>query len=371
MQTRCVHAARNPESITGALAPPIYLSTTFERDADGGYARGYRYSREGTPNRAELEACVADLEGGVGALAFGSGLAASMAVLELLAAGEQLVAPLEAYYGTLQQFRAQAVRRGIELTFADFSDPEQVRAALTSRTRLIWIETPANPLLSITDLAEVCALARQAHARVVCDNTFATPICQRPFEYGIDLVVHSGTKFFGGHSDVLSGLLVVREDGALYKQLQAWQRMSGAVLAPFDCWLLRRSMATLALRVRTQCANAQRVAEFLQGHRRIERVFYPGLASHPRHALARLQMPGGFGGVLSTCVRGGAVEAMAVCARARLFTRATSLGGVESLIEHRASIEGADSTVPANLLRLSIGIEDPEDLLGDLEQALR
>ena len=241
---------------------------------------------------------------------------------------------------------------------------------MTPRTRLIWIETPANPLLGITDLARIAAIGREHGARVVCDNTFATPVCQRPFDFGIDLVVHSGTKYLGGHSDVLSGLVVVREDAALLDALHDWQRLAGAALAPFDCWLLRRSIATLALRVRTQCASALRIATFLAGHPRVERVYYPGLPAHPGHAVAAAQMRGGFGAVISVSVRGDAAAALALCGRTELITRATSLGGVESLIEHRASIEGPGTLAPPNLLRLSIGIEDAEDLIADLEQAL-
>jgi cystathionine gamma-synthase len=370
LNTQCVHSARAPEPTTGAVAQPIYLSTTFERSADGGYPRGYRYSREGSPNRSELEACVASLEGGEGALAFSSGLAVSMALLELLDRGEQLIAPREGYYGTLRQFREHARRHGVDVVFVDFSDAGKVEAAVTPATRMIWAETPANPHLTITDLARIARIGRACGARVVCDNTFATPICQRPFDFGVDLVVHSGTKFFGGHSDVLSGLLVVRDDDALLDQLADWQRTAGAGLAPFDCWLLRRSIVTLALRVRAQCSGALQVAQFLAAHPRVERVYYPGLEQHPGHAVATAQMPGGFGAVLSVCIAGGNAAAMAVAARARLFTRATSLGGVESLIEHRASIEGPGTTVAHNLLRLSIGIEDPEDLIADLDQAL-
>ena len=371
LNTRCVHSARTADPSTGAVAQPIYLSTTFERDADGGYARGYQYSREGTPNRAALERCVAALEGGVGALAFSSGLAVNMALLELLNAGDHLVAPIEGYYGTLRQFREHAARRGIGVAFADFTTPASVRAAVTPATRMIWIETPANPLLSISDLAQLCAIGRESKAWVVCDNTFATPICQRPLDFGVDLIVHSGTKYFGGHSDVLSGLLVVGRDEALLTHLRDWQRLAGVGLAPFDCWLLRRSIATLGLRVRAQCANALRIGEFLASHPAVERVYYPGLSDHPGHALARAQMRGGFGAVVSFCIIGGSAEAIAVTTRTRLFTRATSLGAVESLIEHRASVEGPGTAAPQNLLRLSIGIEDAEDLIDDLDQALR
>jgi cystathionine gamma-synthase len=368
--TVCVHTARAPDPATGAVAQPIYLATTFERDADGEYPRGYRYSREGTPNRTVLEACLAGLEGGVGALAFPSGLAANMAIVELLKAGERLVAPIDAYYGTIKEFADLAERRGVEVRCVDFADPAQVRAAVGERARLVWIETPTNPLLNVTDLRAVTAIARAAGALVVCDNTFATPICQRPFDFGVDVVMHSGTKYLGGHGDVLSGALVVREDRALLEQLHAWQRMTGAVLGPFDCWLLRRSISTLALRVRTQCAGALQVAHFLAAHPAVEQVFYPGLPGHPGHAIAAAQMSGGFGAVLSVCVRGGEPAAMRVAARTRLFTRATSLGSVESLIEHRASIEGPGSRTPTDLLRLAIGIEEPRDLTEDLAQAL-
>jgi cystathionine gamma-synthase len=370
LNTLCVHSAHSPEAATGALAQPIYLTTTFERHADGGYPRGYRYSREGTPNRAALEACLAALERGAGAVAFASGLAANMAVLELLNAGDRLVAPLEAYYGTLKQFTEHAQRRGVAVACVDFRDLTALKAAVGDRTRLLWLETPTNPLLNVTDLKLATAIGHRAGALVVCDNTFATPVCQRPFDFGVDIVLHSGTKYLGGHSDVLSGVLVVREDTALLARLQEWQRMSGSALGPFDCWLLRRSISTLALRVRTQCAGALKVAEFLAGHDAVEQVFYPGLPQHPGHAIAAAQMPGGFGAMLSVCIAGGREAALRTAGRTRLFTRATSLGAVESLIEHRASIEGRGSRTPQNLLRLSVGIEEPEDLIDDLAQAL-
>jgi len=370
LNTLCVHAAHAPDAAVGSIAEPIYLSTTFERDADGGYPRGYRYSREGTPNRTALEACLAALEGGVGAAAFSSGLAANMAVLDLLGAGERLVAPVEAYYGSVKQFREISRQRGAALELIDFRDPAAIETAVAGGARLLWIETPTNPLLNITDLEAAAAIGHNAGALVVCDNTFATPVCQRPLSFGVDLVVHSGTKYLGGHSDVLSGAVVVREDEELLERLRAWQRTAGSPLAPFDSWLLRRSVATLGLRVRAQCQGALRVADFLATHPAVERVFYPGLASHPAHTLAAAQMHGGFGAVLSVCIAGGADAALQTASRTRIFTRATSLGGVESLIEHRASIEGPDSRTPQNLLRLSVGIEEPEDLVEDLRQAL-
>lgn len=370
LNTQCVHAAHAPDAAVGSIAEPIYLSTTFERDADGAYPRGYRYSREGTPNRSAVESCIAALEGGMGAVAFASGLAANMAVLDMLAAGERLVAPREAYYGTVMQFVEVARQRGATLELVDFRDPAAIRAALAGGARLVWMETPTNPLLNVTDLELAASLGHEAGALVVCDNTFATPVCQRPFRFGVDLVIHSATKYLGGHSDVLSGAVVVREDAALLERLRGWQRMAGAPLAPFDCWLLRRSIATLGLRVRAQCRGALQVAEFLAAHPAVERVLYPGLATHPGHELAARQMHGGYGAVLSVCLAGGADAALRTAGRTRLFTRATSLGGVESLIEHRASIEGPRSRTPQNLLRLSVGIEEPEDLVEDLAQAL-
>ena len=368
--TRCVHAAQKPDPATGAIVAPIHLSTTFERDADGGYTRGWRYGREGTPNRGALEACVAELEGGIAAFAFSSGLAANMAILEQLTPGDRIVAAREGYHGTHLQLEEIVRRRGVTVDFIDATDNEKLARALAARPRLLWVETPANPLLSLTDLARAAELAHAVGARVVCDSTFATPYCQRPFEFGVDVVIHSGTKYFGGHSDVLSGLVIVREDRDLVAELGKWQSLAGAVLAPFDCWLLRRSITTLGLRMQRQCANALELSGWLDRHAAIERTLYPGLPLHPGHALALRQMPGGFGAVVSICVRGGAERAVALAARTRLFRRATSLGGVESLIEHRASVEGPGTLTPQNLLRLSIGIEDPQDLRADLAQAL-
>ena len=368
--TRCVHAAQKPDPATGAIVAPIHLSTTFERDADGGYTRGWRYGREGTPNRGALEACVAELEGGIAAFAFSSGLAANMAILEQLTPGDRIVAAREGYHGTHLQLEEIVRRRGVTVDFIDATDNEKLARALAARPRLLWVETPANPLLSLTDLARAAELAHAVGARVVCDSTFATPYCQRPFEFGVDVVIHSGTKYFGGHSDVLSGLVIVREDRDLVAELGKWQSLAGAVLAPFDCWLLRRSITTLGLRMQRQCANALELSGWLDRHAAIERTLYPGLPLHPGHALALRQMPGGFGAVVSICVRGGAERAVALAAQTRLFRRATSLGGVESLIEHRASVEGPGTLTPQNLLRLSIGIEDPQDLRADLAQAL-
>lgn len=370
LNTLCVHSGRIPDPGTGAIAPPIYLTTTFERDADGSYPRGYRYSGEVTPNRHTLESCLAALEQGVGALVFPSGLAANMALLELLDPGDRLVAPSDVYYGAREQFLQHAARHGAQVDLVDFSDSAALEGALVAPTRMVWVETPANPLLSITDLRNVSDKAHAAGALVICDNTVATPVCQQPFKFGVDVIVHSATKYLGGHSDILGGAIIIRDDMALLMRLRTWQQMTGSTLGAFDCWLLMRSISTLPLRVKSQCAGALKIAEFLSNHPRVERVLYPGLRNHDGHAIARGQMPGGFGAVISVCLHGGEVRAMQAAARTRIFTRATSLGGVESLIEHRASIEGHGTLAPYNLLRLSIGIEDPDDLIEDLTQSL-
>jgi cystathionine gamma-synthase len=366
-----VHAGRQIDTATAAVSPPIHLSTTYQRDADGGYARSFSYTRPDNPTRHSLEACIAALEGGAEAVCFASGSAATHAVFSLLRPGDHVVAPRECYHGTRQQLREIVSGWGVRV---DFVDPTQslaeLDAHLTPATRLIWIETPCNPTVRVTDIAAVAERARTRGTLLVVDNTFATPIVQRPLELGADLVMHSSTKYFGGHSDVMGGAVVARERSDACERIRNYQGVAGAVPSPFDCWLIRRSLATLPLRVRTQCANALEVAEYLQRHPRVERVFYPGLADDPGHGVAARQMRG-FGAVVAVCVRGGAAEALAVAARTRVFIRATSLGGVESLIEHRASVEGPDTPTPQNLLRLSIGIENAQDLIADLERALR
>ena len=371
IETLAVHAGRQIDTATAAVAPPIHLSTTYQRDADGGYARSFSYTRPDNPTRHSLEACIAALEGGAEAVCFASGSAATHAVFSLLRPGDHVIAPRECYHGTRQQLREIVSGWGVRV---DFVDPTQslaeLDAHLTPATRLIWIETPCNPTVRVTDIAAVAARARDRGALLVCDNTFATPIVQRPLELGADLVMHSSTKYFGGHSDVMGGAVVARERSDACERIRNYQGVAGAVPSPFDCWLIRRSLATLPLRVRTQCANALEIAEYLRRHPRVERVFYPGLADDPGHAVAARQMRG-FGAVVAVCVRGGAAEALAMAARTRVFIRATSLGGVESLVEHRASVEGPDTPTPQNLLRLSIGIENAQDLIADLEQALR
>lgn len=371
IETLSIRVGREVEPTTGSVAPPIYLSTTFERDADGSFSRGYSYARARNPGRHALEECIAALEGGAEAASFASGCGASMAVFSLLRPGEHVLAPIESYHGTAAQLREILAPMGVRHSFVDMTRLDAVREAFTANTQLVWIETPSNPMLNLSDIEAITALAHERGAIVCCDNTFATPIWQRPFELGADLVMHSSTKYFGGHSDVMGGAVICRQQGELADRLRHYQETAGSVSSPFDCWLLRRSLTTLACRVRAQTQNAARIAEALNVHPAIERTFYPGLESHPGHSLARKQMRGGFGAMVSFCVRGGQDEAFAVAARTRLFTRATSLGGVESLIEHRASIEGPHSVTPENLLRISVGLENAEDLIADLEQALQ
>jgi len=370
LETLAVHAGREPDPATGALREPIHLATTFERGADGSYPHGYFYSRSGNPNRTALERAVAALEGGHEAVAFASGSAATLAVFTLAAAGGRVVCSSDCYHGTAKQLREILPRWGATADFVDTTDLDAVRRVLEPGATLLWVETPSNPLLRVSDLA---ALAEIAHARgtlLGCDNTFASPVLQQPFTFGADLVMHSTTKYLGGHSDVLGGIVVVRAASAELEGLRHFQGAGGGVPSPFDCWLLLRSLPTLPLRVRQQSANALAVARFLEGDRRVEVVNYPGLERHPGHALAARQMRDGYGAVVSFQVPGGATEALAVAGRAQLFTRATSLGGVESLIEHRASMEGPLSQTPPNLIRMSVGLENVADLIADLDQAL-
>jgi len=370
IETLAVHAGREPDPGTGALREPIHLSTTFERHADGSYPHGYDYTRTSNPNRRSLERALAALEGGAEAVAFASGSAATLAAFSLAAPGGRIVCSSDCYHGTAKQLRGQLATFGIRSEFVDTSDTAAVARALESPASLLWLETPSNPLLKVSDIAALARLAHACGALLACDSTFASPVLQRPFDFGADLVMHSTTKYLGGHSDVLGGVLVAREAGPVLDRLRDFQGTTGGVPSPFDCWLVLRSLATLPLRVRAQAANAAAVARFLHDDRRVERVYYPGLEDHVGHVLAAQQMRDGFGSVVSFQVPGGAPQAMAVAARARLFTRATSLGSVESLIEHRASIEGPQSRTPQNLLRLSVGLENDSDLIADLDQAL-
>lgn len=312
---------------------------------------------------------MASLESGVTAVAFASGSAAASAVFHALKPGDHVLCAEDAYFGVLDILREIMLPWQLKVSFVNTTDLDATRAAMTRETRLIWTETPSNPLLGISDLTAIAEMAHRAGAMAVCDNTFATPILQNPLTLGMDLVVHSATKYIGGHSDVMGGIVIARESSELVERIRASQIKCGATPSPFDCWLLRRGVATLHLRVQAQCANAQGIAQHLHAHPAIEKVFYPGLDSHPGHVLAARQMRK-FGGIVSFSVRAGEAAAIRAAARVRLLTRATSLGGVESLIEHRASFEGPGTRVPRNLLRISAGVEHLSDLIADLDQAL-
>jgi cystathionine gamma-synthase len=368
-ETLAVRAGHHVDPATGAVTPAIHLSTTFERAVDGSYPSGYVYARDANPNRRALEESLAALEGGTAAAAFASGMAATSAVFQALRPGDHVVAPLDIYYGTRALLEQVYGAWGLEHTFVDMTDLAEVKRALRPNTRLVWVETPSNPVIRVTDIEGVVALARSVGARVACDNTWATPVITRPLGLGADLAMHSTTKYLGGHSDVLGGALVARNDDEFFQRIRTVQTKGGAVAAPFDCWLVLRGIRSLACRMRAHSEGALAVARFLESHPGVARVHYPGLESHPGHAVAARQMHG-FGGMLSFEVQGGRKEAMALTGRLRLFTRATSLGGPESLIEHRASVEGSATRAPESLLRVSIGLEHSDDLIDDLGRAL-
>ena len=368
VETLAVHAGHEIDAATGAVATPIHLSTTFERDAEGGYPHGYVYGRSANPNRHALEEGLAALEGGEDAAAFSSGLAASSAVLQALAPGDHVIAPRDVYHGMTKLLREVYMRWGLEVSFVDMTKLDDVREAAGPKTRLVWVETPSNPLLKITDIAAVAQIAHEAGALCACDNTWA-PIVQRPLELGADLVMHATTKYLGGHSDVTGGAVIAKSKTDFSERVREIQTTCGAVPSPFDCWLVLRGMRSLPWRMRAHSENALKVATWLGDHQRVEAVHYPGLSSHAGHAIAAQQMSA-FSGMLSFEVRGGREAALAVTAKTRIFIRATSLGGVESLIEHRASIKGEDPRTPQGLLRLSIGLEHADDLIEDLAEAL-
>lgn len=367
-ETIAVHAGRTIDPATGAVVGPIHLSTTFQRGADGSFPTGFDYSRTDNPNRAALETALALVEEGAAAAAFPAGLAAVMAIFQALAPNDHVLAPREAYYGVMKLLRNVFGRWQLAVDFVDMTDLNAIKEAIRSNTKIIWAETPSNPTLKLSDLKAVAEIAHAAGARLAVDNTWC-PMIQRPFALGADLIMHSTTKYFGGHSDVMGGAIIAQQDDEFFQRIRESQKLGGAVPAPFDCWLVHRGMQTLPWRMRAHCENAARVAQFLATHPRVERVHFPGLASHPQHALAQRQMSQ-FGGMLSFELKGDRAAAMSLPNRMQIFTRATSLGGVESLIEHRQSIEGPDTLTPATLLRLSIGLEHADDLIADLEQAL-
>ncbi len=381
--TRAIHAGQDPDPATGAVVPPIYATSTYKQDGVGGLRGGYEYSRSANPTRTALESALAAAEGGAAGFAFASGLAAEDTLLRaVLRPGDHVVIPNDAYGGTYRLIARVFGPWGIEHTAVDLSDPDAVLAAIQpGRTKVVWVETPTNPLLGIADVAALSAHARSVGALLVVDNTFATPYLQQPLALGADVVVHSTTKYIGGHSDVVGGALVVADgamlpvglEGPLVDAVRFHQNASGAVAGPFDAWLTLRGLKTLAVRMDRHCANAASIAEFLSGHDAVTHVIYPGLPTHPGFEVAGRQMSG-FGGMIS--FRTGSQDtALAVCAATRVFTLAESLGGVESLIEHPAkmthgSVAGTDLEVPDDLVRLSVGIEDVDDLIADLANAL-
>lgn len=374
-ETLAIHAGQEPDPVTGAVVPPIYQVSTFKQDGVGGLRGGYEYSRSANPTRTSLEECLAALEGGERALAFASGMAAEDCLLRtLLRPGDHVIIPDDAYGGTYRLFARVLADWGITFTHAPLSDVDTVRSLLAERrTRIVWAETPTNPLLNVADIPALAEAAHEAGALLVIDNTFASPYLQRPLVLGADAVVHSTTKYLGGHSDVVGGAIVVR-DTELGERLAFTQNATGAVSGPFDAWLTLRGVKTLAVRMDRHCANAARIADMLSGHPGVSRVYYPGLPEHPGHKIAASQMRA-FGGMVSFQVAAGADAAAEVCARTKIFTLGESLGGVESLIELPArmthqSVIGSALEVPEDLVRLSVGIEDPDDLLDDLRQAL-
>ncbi|MGY1410435.1 cystathionine gamma-synthase [Luteimonas sp. A611] len=376
--TKAIHAGQSPDPSTGAVMPPIYATSTYAQSSPGVH-QGFEYSRTHNPTRFAYERCVAGLEGGTRGFAFASGMAATATILELLDSGDHVLAMDDLYGGSFRLF--ERVRRrsaGLDFSFVDMTDPAVFEAALTSKTKMVWIETPTNPLLKIVDIAAIAQIARRHGALVVVDNTFASPILQRPLEHGADIVMHSATKYLNGHSDMVGGMVVVGDDADLADRMAFLQNSAGAVQGPFDSFLALRGLKTLHLRMKAHCENAHAIAEFLQAHDAVQDVIYPGLTSHPQHALAKRQMDD-FGGMLSFRIKGGFDAAKRFCERTQLFTLAESLGGVESLVNHPAVMTHA--SVPQetrarlgigdDLVRLSVGVEHLRDLCADLAHALR
>jgi len=359
------------DDATRAITPPIHVSSTYLRDADNGYTSGRIYARDNNPAFDQAEAVIARLEGGAKAALFASGMAAATAVFQALAPGDHVLAPKVMYWSLRNWLANFATHWGLDVEFIEMTDVAAVQAALRpGKTRLVWVETPANPLWTVTDIAATAAVVQRAGALLAVDSTTASPVLTRPIEHGADIVMHSATKYLNGHSDLIAGVLVARTDDDFWKRVKSVRAQLGGTLGSFEAWLLLRGMRTMFLRVRAASASAQRIAEHFAQHAHVKAVLYPGLVDAQGHAAAKRQMAGGFGGMLSIRAAGGEAAAVAVAAQTQLWKRATSLGGVESLIEHRASIEGAGTPVPNDLLRLSVGIEDSADLIADLEQAL-
>ncbi len=368
--TRIIHED-NIKDNSGAVMSPIVLSTTFERGEDGiNYPSGYLYSRYDNPNRHSLESKLAKMENGTACVSFSSGLAAATAVFQSLKSGDHIILPDDTYFSVRSILDSMFSGFGLTYSLVDMCDLNKLKAAFKLHTKLVWIETPSNPLIKVTDIAAAVEIAKEHDCFTVADNTWATPFYTRPIELGVDIVLHSTTKYLGGHSDILGGALIFKENNERYTFIKTSQKLAGAVPSPFDCWLLCRSLTTFVARMPIHANNAMQLAQYLESNEKIERVLYPGLPSHPQHEIAAKQMSNGFGGMLSILVKGDRSTALKLASSLKLFTHATSLGGVESLIEHRNSIEGVTSPTPDNLLRISVGIEDIKDLIADFEQAL-
>lgn len=371
LETKAIHAGRGVDPSTGTVTIPLHPSTTFECGADGSFPSGYEYIRDANPTRNAFETAMAALEGGHAAVAFSSGMASITAVFEAHSSnGNRIVVPDDMYFGIRSLIDETDIGTRFEFVAVDMRDLDALRTAVRAApTGLVWIETPSNPLIRVVDIRAACDIAHEAGAIAVVDNTWATPVLQRPFELGADAVMHSATKYIGGHSDLMAGIVALPDASPLERPLRMIQRHKGSVPAPFDCWLALRGLQTLPVRMRAHCEGAQKVAEELRRHPAVEGVLFPGLPDDPGHALAGRQMAG-YGAMLSFIVRGDAETAMAVASRLKLVVRATSLGGTHSLIEHRASVEGPKSMAPDGLLRLSVGLEHPQDIVEDLYQAL-
>lgn len=369
IQTQAVHAGEKKENYTDIIQP-LHLSTTFERNEDGTTGE-YIYTRADNPNRLAVEQKMATIEGAKSAIAFSSGMAAINALFEnILEPNTHLIIPNDCYHGTRHLLDNFFKRWKIESVMVDMTNIASIEKAIQPHTKLIWIETPSNPQLKITDIKAVVALAKKHQITTVCDNTFATPILQKTLAMGVDYVMYSSTKFFSGHSDILGGVVMTNKEDETSNSIRTYQKQAGAVPAPFDCWLLNRSLATFPLRFKAQCENADKIANYLVNHTKIEKVFYPGLPTHENHDIAAQQMQNGFGSIVSILVKGNQQNALQFASKLNIFKHATSLGGVESLVEHRRSVEGEHPVSPENLLRLSVGIEHIDDLIEDIEQAL-
>ena len=368
--TKAIHSGQEPDPTTGAIIGPIYTSSTYVQDSPGEH-KGYDYSRTANPTRRALEICIADLEEGGQGFAFSSGMAATATVLEILDSGDHVISMDDLYGGTYRLFENVRKRSsGLDFSYSNLTSLDNLESFLKPNSKMIWVESPSNPLLKVVDLKKVSEFGKKHNLITVCDNTFCSSYVQKPLSLGFDIVLHSATKYLNGHSDVISGALAARENSEFWQRLVAIRAQSGAVPSPQDASQLLRGMRTLFLRVRESCQNALYIAEQLEQHLNVTEVLYPGLKSFAGHDVATKQMQGGFGGMLSIRLAGGEKAAIAVAAQTQLWHRATSLGGVESLIEHRSSIEGPDTPVPSDLLRLSVGIESADDLLKDLQQAI-